>query len=171
MTGAGASPRDMVLTPVGLRYRGRLYPCSIGKGGRSCTKREGDGATPSGIHRVAMTLYRPDRMAPPAPWALPIRTGDLWSDDASDPAYNTWVRAPYESSAEDLRRADPLYDLVLVTDWNWPHPIPGRGSCIFIHQWRRPGYPTEGCIGLRRDHLRVLAAVAAPGTRLIVPRE
>ena len=171
MTQAGTSPHDMVLTPTGLRYRGRLYPCSIGKGGISDAKREGDGATPTGIHRIAMTLYRPDRMPHPAPWARPILTGDLWSDDVSDADYNQWVRAPYRPSHEALRRADPLYDLVLVTDWNWPDAVPGRGSCIFIHQWRRPGYPTEGCIALRRDHLRKLAAVAVPGTRLIVRKE
>ncbi|PVA11382.1 hypothetical protein DC366_05140 [Pelagivirga sediminicola] len=159
----------MVLTPMGLRYRGRLYPCSIGKGGLTRAKREGDGATPVGAHRIVMTLYRPDRMAAPAPWARPIVTGDLWSDDAGDAAYNTWVRAPYRHSHEALRRADPLYDLVLVTDWNWPHAVPGRGSCIFMHRWRRPGYPTEGCIALRRDHLHRIAAQAAPGTRLIVP--
>ncbi len=165
---AGTHPHDMVLTPTGLRFRGRRYPCSIGKGGISNAKREGDGATPTGIHRIAMTLYRPDRMARPAPWARPILTGDLWSDDADDPAYNQWVRAPYAHSHEALRRADPLYDLVLVTDWNWPDAVPGQGSCIFIHQWRRPGYPTEGCIALRRDHLRNLAATAVPGTRVIV---
>ncbi len=165
----GPSPSGMVLTPTGLRYRGRVYPCSIGKGGLARAKREGDGATPVGHHRIVMTLYRPDRMAPPAPWARPIVTGDLWSDDAGDPAYNHWVRAPYSPSHEALRRADPLYDLVLVTDWNWPDAVPGRGSCIFMHQWRRPGYPTEGCIALRRDHLRTIAATAAPGTRLIVP--
>ncbi len=159
---------DMTLTPRGLHYRGRRYPCSIGKGGISGAKREGDGATPTGIHRIAMTLYRPDRMPAPARWARPIVTGDLWSDDVDDPAYNRWVRAPYAPSHEALRRADPLYDLVLVTDWNWPNAVPGRGSCIFIHQWRRPGYPTEGCIALRRDHLRIIAAMAAPGTRVIV---
>lgn len=165
---SGARVRDMVLTPMGLRFGGRIYPCSIGKGGISTAKREGDGATPAGIHRIAMTLYRPDRITRPAPWARPIRTGDLWSDDMRDPAYNQWVRAPYTASHEALRRADPLYDLVLVTDWNWPEAVPGRGSCIFIHQWRRPGYPTEGCIALRRDDLHAIAALAAPGTRLIV---
>ena len=102
------------------------------------------------------------------PWARPILPGDLWSDDSGDVAYNHMVRAPYASSHECLRRADPLYDIVLVTDWNWPEATPGRGSAIFIHQWRRPGYPTEGCIALRRDHLAWLAARISPDTRLIV---
>lgn len=165
---AGMTPADLVLTPLGLRFMGTLYPCTIGHGGISACKREGDGATPVGCHRIVGMLYRPERMARPAPWARAMRPGDLWSDDSADPDYNTMVRAPYAPSHEVLRRADPLYDLVMVTDWNWPDAVPGRGSCIFIHQWRRPGYPTEGCVALRRDHLRWIAARLTPASRLIV---
>lgn len=163
------SARDMVLTKVGLRLGGRLWPCTIGRGGVRVDKREGDGATPSGAHRITGLLYRPDRMARPAPWAVPIRTGDLWSDDPDDAAYNLMVRAPYAPSHERLRRGDPLYDLVMLTDWNWPQARPGRGSAIFLHRWRRPGFATEGCIAFRPDHLRRIAALCPPGTRLIVP--
>ncbi|AKO98470.1 L,D-transpeptidase catalytic domain protein [Marinovum algicola DG 898] len=159
----------MVLTPRGLRFAGRLWPCTIGRGGLTADKREGDGATPRGRHHITGLLYRPDRMARPAPWAEPIRPGDLWSDEPQDEEYNTLVRAPYTGSHEALRRADPLYDLVLLTDWNWPDATPGRGSAIFLHRWRRPGFPTEGCIAFRPDRLRRIAALAAPGTRLIVP--
>ena len=159
---------DLILTPTGLLYHGRRYPCTIGRGGLSAAKREGDGATPIGRHRIAMTLYRPDRIPAPAPWARPILPGDLWSDASDDASYNQWVRAPYAHSHEVLRRADPLYDLILVTNWNWPNAAPGAGSCIFIHQWRRPGYPTEGCIGLSRGHLHRLAGKITPGTCLIV---
>ncbi len=159
---------DLVLTPTGVRFRGRRFPCSIGRGGIRADKREGDGATPAGTHRIVGMLYRPDRMARPNPWARPIRPGDLWSDDMDDDAYNLMVRAPYGPSHEVLRRADPLYDLVLVTDWNWPDTEPGRGSCIFIHQWRRPRYPTEGCVAFRRDHLHWIARRTFPGCRLVV---
>ncbi|HAW47955.1 MAG TPA: hypothetical protein DCX34_12075, partial [Roseovarius sp.] len=54
------------------------------------------------------------------------------------------------------------------TDWNWPRAARGCGSCIFVHRWRRPGYPTAGCIALRPDHLRRIAAGICHGTRLIV---
>lgn len=157
-----------MLTPRGLRFRRRVFPCTVGRGGVRADKREGDGATPAGRHRIVGMLYRPDRLAPPAPWARPIRTGDLWSDDLRDPAYNRLVRAPHAFGHELLRRADPLYDLVLLTDWNWPDAVPGCGSAIFLHRWRRPGYPTEGCIALRPDHLRWIAARIAPGAGLIV---
>ncbi|MCE8512589.1 L,D-transpeptidase family protein [Ruegeria pomeroyi] len=163
------SPQDLVLTPRGVRFWGRYLPCSIGKGGIRADKREGDGATPVGIHRIVGMLYRADRIAPPAPWARPIGPGDLWSDDMGDAAYNHLVHAPYGHSHERLRRGDPLYDLVLVTDWNWPEAEPGRGSAIFVHQWRRPGYPTEGCVAFSRPDLHWLARRVRPGTRLIIP--
>ncbi len=162
------SPHDLVLTPRGLRFMGRVFPCTIGRSGTTTRKREGDGATPVGEHRLVGMLYRPERMARPADWALPIRPFDLWSDDPSAEDYNHMVRAPYAFSHEKLRRADPLYNLIMLTDWNWPYSVKGRGSAIFIHSWRRPGYPTEGCIALRPDHLKWIAARIKHRTRLIV---
>lgn len=168
MIARGMTPLDLVLTPTGLRFGGRRYACTIGRGGLLDDKREGDGATPKGIHRIVGMLYRPDRMARPTDWAVPIRPGDLWSDDPADEDYNLMVRAPYPHSHEVLRRADPLYDLVIVTDWNWPRAERGYGSCIFLHRWRRAGYPTAGCIALDPRHLRRIAAEIRYQTRLIV---
>ncbi len=162
------SPDDLVLTACGLRFRGRFYPCSIGRGGLTSNKREGDGATPKGFHRIVDMFYRPDRLASPAFWAQPIRPGDLWSDDVADPHYNHLVRAPHRFRHEKLRRADPLYDLVLTTDWNWPDAQPNMGSAIFLHQWRRRGFPTEGCIALSRSDLLCLAAQIKPNSRLVI---
>lgn len=159
----------MVLTPTGLRFRGRLFPCSIGKSGITTAKREGDGATPAGMHRITGLWYRRDRLARPAPWARPIGAGDLWCDAADHPAYNHHARAPLPASHERLRRADPLYDLILTTDWNWPVAVPGAGSAIFLHQWRRPRFGTEGCIAFARPDLIWIVRHARPGTRLIVP--
>ncbi len=159
----------MRLGPLGLVFAGRRLPCVVGRGGVTARKHEGDGATPVGCHRIVATLYRPDRMARPAPWARPIRPGDLWCDDPAHCRYNHLVRAPFSDSHERLRRADPLYDLVLVTDWNWPDAKAGDGSAIFLHRWRRRGYPTEGCLAFRPDHLAWIAARATPGTGLIIP--
>ncbi|NDR58580.1 L,D-transpeptidase family protein [Aliiruegeria sabulilitoris] len=163
------TPRDLVLTPRGIRFRGRLLPAAIGRGGIRSNKREGDGATPRGTHVITGLLYRPDRLPHPAPWAVPIGPRDLWSDDSRDPAYNHHVQAPHGFSHETLRRADPLYDVILTTDWNWPDAQPGRGSAIFLHIWHKPRHPTEGCIAFRRDRLLALLPELPPGTRLIVP--
>ena len=164
------TPLDMVLTPTGLRFQGRRFACTIGRGGVVAAerKREGDGGTPTGTHRIVGMLYRPDRMARPTDWALPIGPSDLWSDDVRDPDYNLMVRAPHEFSHERLRRSDPQYDLVLITDWNWPYSVPGRGSAIFIHRWRRPCAPTAGCVALAPQDLLWIAQRLRPQSRLIV---
>ena len=159
---------DLVLTSRGVRFLGRYFPCSVGRGGITHTKREGDGATPAGLHRITGMLFRPDRIAAPVAWAEPIGPGDLWSDDPGDAKYNSRVRAPWPHGHEVLRRADPLYDIVLVTDWNRINPVPGRGSAIFLHQWRRPGYPTEGCIAFSRRDLAWIARRIPRDARLIV---
>lgn len=155
---------------MGLRFQGRLLPCSIGRGGivAASAKREGDGATPAGRHRILGALYRADRMARPLKGARAIGPSDLWSDDSRDPAYNSPVRRPHGFSHEALRRADPMYDLVLISDWNMADPKPGRGSAIFMHRWRRPGAPTAGCVALSAQDLLWLAQRLTPQSRLIV---
>ena len=160
--------QDLVLTPLGLRFQGQRFPCTIGKGGISTAKQEGDGATPVGVHRIVGLLYRPDRVARPTDWAVPLRPTDGWCDDPSHEDYNLMIQRPFPASHERLCRADPLYDVILITDWNWPYAVKGRGSAIFIHAWRKPRHPTEGCVAFRPDHLRWIAARVRHQTRLIV---
>jgi L,D-peptidoglycan transpeptidase YkuD (ErfK/YbiS/YcfS/YnhG family) len=159
---------DLVITPMGARFYGRHLPCTIGRGGITDDKFEGDMATPRGRHRIVALYYRPDRIACPAQWAQPIGLNALWSDDPDDPAYNHLVQAPHPFGHETLRRADPMYDLILTTDWNWPKATPGKGSAIFVHTWRRPGYPTAGCVAFARQDLMWIIQRAGPGTGLVI---
>lgn len=163
---------DLIVSRWGSRFQGRWLPSVVGRGGIAVEKREGDGATPRGVLRIVGMLYRPDRVsARHLPrWAEPILPGDLWSDDPRDGAYNSFVRAPHRHSHEALRRADPLYDLVLVTDWNWPVAVPGKGSAIFLHRWRRPRSPTAGCVAFAPGDLLWLAGRVNQGTRVVVGR-
>ena len=64
--------------------------------------------------------------------------------------------------------AEAVNDLVLITDWNWPYSVPGRGSAIFIHRWRRPCAPTAGCVALAPQDLLWIAQRLRPQSRLIV---
>lgn len=159
----------IIVTRWGAWFRGRRFPCSIGRGGITHNKREGDGATPVGEHRIVGVMIRRDRLRGLRLHnARPIGPTDLWSDDARDPQYNHAVRAPHKFGHERLRRSDPMYDLILITDWNWPAAQPGHGSAIFVHQWRRPRQRTAGCIAFdRRDLLGIVKAIG-PHTRLVV---
>lgn len=152
----GARAHDLVVSRRGeARFYGRRLPCAVGRSGFFQEKREGDRASPIGAFHLEFGLYRPDRIHPPGgalPWA-PIRPGDGWSDDPEDPAYNLPVRRPHPWRHERLWRADPLYDLVVVFDANRTPIRPGCGSALFLHVWRRPRFPTEGCIAFARDDL------------------
>lgn len=160
----------MVVTRWGGRFMGRRFPVSIGRGGMTDDKCEGDGATPRGVWRMMEGRYRADRCARPhtALAMRPIGPRDLWSDDPDDHKYNQAITAPYPHSCEHLRRSDRLYDVLFVTDWNWPLATPEKGSAIFVHQWRKPRHPTAGCLAFRPDHLRWIAARITPQTRLFI---
>ena len=158
----------MVFSSGRLRYRGRYLAASCGRGGVTDNKREGDGGTPRGAHSIIGMYFRPDRIARPSFWAKPILPGDIWCDDPVNPNYNKFCRAPILASFEDLRRSDPQYDLIMITDWNFPIAVPSLGSAIFMHQWRRPGAPTAGCIAMDRQNLIGLAKFVMPGTKLII---
>jgi L,D-peptidoglycan transpeptidase YkuD (ErfK/YbiS/YcfS/YnhG family) len=65
-------------------------------------------------------------------------------------------------------REDPLYDIVLETDWNARPAIRGRGSAIFIHI-ARPGLkPTEGCIALGRKDIMLFLSRLTRQSRIII---
>ena len=79
---------------------------------------------------------------------------DVWSDDPEDPGYNHRADLRnHKFSHERLRRADPLYDLFVILDYNYPDAVTGKGSAIFLHKWRKPRHPTEGCVAFREDDL------------------
>lgn len=162
---------DMVVTRWGARFMGRSFPCSIGRGGIADTKVEGDGVTPAGIWQLLGGGYRADqRIQPHAPFPLkPIGPADIWSDDPADPAYNNGLRAhAYPFSHEKLRMGPPLYDIFLISDQNFPDAIPGKGSALFLHQWRKPRHPTAGCIAFAPEHLAWILARWTPRSRVLV---
>lgn len=161
--------------PAGRR-RGRLtagslaFPCALGRTGLSRRKREGDGATPVARLRPLAVLYRPDR-GPRPRTALPVRAirrADGWCDDPADRNYNRRVAIPYPASHEELARADGLYDLVVVLDWNTRPRMPGRGSAIFVHVARPDSAPTAGCVALEAQALRRLLARLGPRSILSI---
>ena len=162
--------KNLILTPSGLQIGNKVLPCVIGKNGVSKLKREGDSKTPVGEHQLVGMLYRPDRIPRPRNWAIPIRPKDIWSDDQTDPDYNLMGSYPSQYRYERLFRPDDIYDLIILTNWNWPYAVKGRGSAIFIHKWRRNGCPTEGCIALSKENLLRVAKFIDFGSQLIVPK-
>ena len=139
--------------------------CTIGRSGACAAedKREGDGCTPLGTWPVRGVLLRPGKVAADGirlPWRW-VRTGDGWSDDPADPAYNRPVHLPRAHSAESLLREDDAYDVIVILGHNDAPPVPGQGSAIFFHL--SEGRPTAGCIAVEREDMLRLLPLLAPG--------
>ena len=155
-----------------LCFAGRRYVCALGRSGVRRDKREGDGATPAGRYPIRRILYRSDKIElPPMAFASAAIAPDVgWCDDPSSVSYNLPVRHPFHGGAEQLWRADNLYDIVAVLGHNDAPVLPGHGSAIFLHV-AEPGYAaTAGCVALRReDLLDVLTASGLIGLDIFAP--
>ena len=163
---------DLVVTRWGARFRGRRIPCAIGSGGIRREKREGDGASKednpyAGVMRLEAVLCRPDRVRRRPGWA-PIRPWMEWCDDPANSRYNRLIRRRCAGAVERLSRPDPLYNLIGVLDWNRDPPIPGQGSAIFLHVWRGPRRPTQGCVAFNRKDLLWILDRWGPRSRVVM---
>jgi len=142
-----------------LSVGGLVLPCAIGRAGVTRHKREGDGATPAGRWRLLYFFLR--RPGPVPPFWRRTRRDDIWCDDPASFRYNRPLRAPARESHEEIWRADHLYDVVGVMDYNIRPAVRGRGSAIFFHIATDDLGPTAGCVALRpRDMARLLPRLA-----------
>lgn len=150
--------------------RSRTYACALGAAGIRVYKREGDGSTPAGCWKLLGVLYRADRMPRPVT-ALPVNAisaSDGWCDAPNDRNYNSPVKLPYPRSAEEMWREDSIYDIVVVLDHNTRPRKRCRGSAVFIHLAREGYSPTQGCIALGEQDLRMLLEACGPGSTVSV---
>jgi L,D-peptidoglycan transpeptidase YkuD (ErfK/YbiS/YcfS/YnhG family) len=145
-------------------------PCALGRGGIVRVKREGDGGTPAGIHRLVGVLYRPDRLGRPATRlpVAPIRRNDGWCDDPLDRRYNRPVPLPFGASHERLWRDDNLYDIVVILDYNLARPVANRGSAIFLHLAGTGFAPTAGCVAVAAETMRRLLSFSTGKSTLTI---
>ncbi|ADZ68596.1 L,D-transpeptidase family protein [Polymorphum gilvum] len=168
---AAQGQRLVVRASPGARSRGTLWfgplavACALGRSGIARRKREGDGATPAGRFELVSVYYRADRGRRPVTGlpVEPIAPADGWCDDPAHPRYNRPVELPFAASHERMWRDDPLYDIVVVLDYNLFPAVRGRGSALFFHI-ARPGYtPTEGCVAVTPRDMRLILARVRPG--------
>lgn len=152
---APGNPRQAIVQAGPLTFR-----AALGRSGRACLKREGDGATPIAAMRLMSGYYRRDRGVGALRTDLAMRLiheDMLWCDESGNANYNRPVHAPFAGSHERMKRRDHLYDICLVMDWNISSRRHGCGSAIFFHLAKAGYQPTEGCVAIRmRDMLRLL---------------
>ena len=138
-----------------------LFKCSIGKRGLSSRKVEGDKKTPKGIFSLGPLFYRKDRNKKPF---TKIKTVNItknmgWCDDVNFPTkYNKLIKISKKIRHEKLKRKDNKYDLFIPIKYNYKKPVPGLGSCIFIHLTSNYK-PTAGCIALKKKDFMIMLKI------------
>ena len=142
---------------VGWKKVGDAWPVSVGLKGMSREKTEGDNKSPVGIFKIGKSYgYGP---AAPAGSRWPYQQVDeTWRcvDDPASSLYNqifssTGVKKDWKS-AELMKRDDHLYKWLINIEYNTP-AVGDRGSCIFLHVWRKPGSGTEGCTAMAEEKM------------------
>jgi L,D-peptidoglycan transpeptidase YkuD (ErfK/YbiS/YcfS/YnhG family) len=141
-------------------------------------KREGDGCAPGGIFAItALFGYAGPDSAFARAARLPYlpATPDLKAiDDPASQHYNRIVEQssvanPDWASCEDMLRNDQRYAVGAVVAHNAEPPVPGAGSCIFLHVWEGEGVPTAGCTAMAlADMTEIAGWLDAAATPLLV---
>ncbi|MFT6816669.1 MAG: L,D-peptidoglycan transpeptidase YkuD (ErfK/YbiS/YcfS/YnhG family) [Myxococcota bacterium] len=132
-------------------------------------KVEGDWRAPMGAFALGDVFGADDAAPQGATWPyIHVTTHDLFIEDGSDPHYNQHVVAPGEPGSRPLseweqrhqmRQDDEAHALKMFIAHNANPAVPGAGSAIFFHVWRRDGdRPTAGCTAMARPDLEATIA-------------
>lgn len=147
---------------AGLRWGRGLYSPGSRVGPE---KQEGDGCAPAGVFAITTLFgYAGPESALARGARLPYwqATPELKAvDDPTSAYYNRIVDqsavVPDWASCEDMLRNDRRYAVGAVVAHNAEPPVPGAGSCIFLHVWEGEGVPTAGCTAMSLADMSELA--------------
>jgi len=161
--------RGSSLGRTGLAWGSGLHS-SVGDGP---TKKEGDGKSPAGVFLLReATGYEAKA---PSGTRLPYRQATTTLRCVDDPRskhYNRLVdeaQTPKDwASAEDMRRPDGLYRLVVWVGHNDDPPRPEAGSCIFLHFREAASSVTAGCTAMDEGILEEVLAWLDPKARPVL---
>ena len=89
-----------------------------------------------------------------------------WCNDINIPKkYNKLIKINNSLRHEKLTRKDHKYDLLIPIKYNFKKPIPGIGSCIFIHLTKNYR-PTAGCIALKEKDFLIMLKLIKKNTKI-----
>ena len=145
-----------------------IFKCSIGKNGLTKNKKEGDKKTPKGKFEIENLYFRKDRINKPETLlkCVEIKKDMGWCDDENYPLkYNKLIKINKKIRQEKLKRKDHKYDLFIPIKYNFKKPIPGLGSCIFIHL-TNDYKPTDGCIALKKKDFLIMAKIIKKNSKI-----
>ncbi len=144
------------------------FKCCIGKNGSTKRKKEGDKKSPKGTFEIENLYFRKDRIEKPFTLlrCIPIKKSMGWCNDIRFPKkYNKLFKIENKIKHEKLKRKDYKYDLLIPIKYNFQKPIPGLGSCIFIHL-TKDYKPTAGCIALKEKDFLILLKLIKKNSKI-----
>ena len=144
------------------------FRCCIGKNGLTKNKKEVDKKTPKGTFGIESLYYRKDRLKKPMTFlkCIKIKKNMGWCHDTSFPKkYNKLFKIQKNIRHEKLKRKDYKYDFLIPIKYNFKNPIPGHGSCIFIHL-TKDYKPTAGCIALKEKDFLIMAKLIKKNSKI-----
>ena len=145
--------------------------------GSDPVKKEGDGKSPAGVFALGMAFG--DAAQPLPGLKMPYLTlspSIECVDDVHSKYYNrvldrTKVAADWKSS-EHMRDVGEAYRWGMVIDHNGTvvesgakPPMPGGGSCVFLHIWGGSGHGTAGCTAMAESNVMALLPWLDPKRR------
>ncbi len=144
------------------------FKCCIGKKGSTIHKKEGDKKTPKGVFAIENLYFRKDRKNKPLTKlkCIKIRKNMGWCNDISFPKkYNKLIKIEKKIKYEKLKRKDSKYDFLIPIKYNFKKPVPGLGSCIFIHL-TKDYKPTAGCVALKEKDFLIMLKLIKKNSRI-----
>ncbi|MDR0564711.1 MAG: L,D-transpeptidase family protein [Azoarcus sp.] len=141
----------------------------LGKTGFRQNKREGDGATPTGIFTFGRAFGNAENPGTPLPYTK-VSKNDVWVDDPQSKFYNQWAHSDAPdadwSSAERLSDYAKQYEYAVSVNYNTAPILPGKGSAIFLHV--ATGRPTAGCIAVPRAAMIFFLGFIEKDTKIVL---
>lgn len=159
----------------GRWHRRGAAPARFGSGGltEGRSRVQGTNTTPTGLYGLPYAFGT--EHAPPGARIVyrPVTDRSWWCEDNRSRAYNRWSEPRAAdcraSEAEHLADYAQQYAHALVTDFNYRHPVRGRGAGIFLHV--NGAGATAGCVSVPKDTMRRLLRWVRPGARIAVGTE
>ena len=162
-------PFPASLGTAGMAWGRGLHPEDVA----GTRKKEGDGKSPAGIFELRLATGYSKTAFPGT--RLPYREATetlRCVDDVKSRSYNTLVDEAAVvkdwSSAEDMRRKDALYRLLVWVGHNDAPVEPGRGSCIFLHLRTSASATTAGCTAFDDAPMERLVRWLDPAARPVL---
>lgn len=138
--------------PALARGHSDLYPGPV--------KHEGDGRSPAGILPLNRGAFG---FAPSLAETGIYRSLTPTTECVDDPASHYYGQVvdrlkinPVDWTSAEKMREVPQYVWGIIVNYNMDHPVPGDGSCIFLHKWSGPTEGTAGCTAMPAENIEVI---------------